>query len=846
MRYLLLFTLLVCIGNSMLMAQQKISFTQALKHYEDEENVKFSYDPVLVEQITSKVTVSQDLDDFIALTEKQLPFEFLRISDEYFTLRVISAEYSLLLTDSLANSTISPPFFFFINGVPVDVTMDGDKARFMYQPSQQDTLIVYAPGFEKRLIPVNEMISNKNLSFQLLTQTYLLKDVLVEDYVTKGINMNPADQSISIDVKNLPLLPGETDGDIFASLAALPGVTTPDGRPGNLFIRGNSIDQSMILFDNIPIYHRGHYYGTISPYNPKVVDNVEVYRSGYHPRIGGRVGGAVLVNSDTEVSNEAQYGVGMNTLYIMAYGKTPLANNKLGLAFGARHSYPTWVRSPKLEAISESVFAATGLADVNGNILTQPDVVFQDYHAKLLLKPNARNEFSISGIYSNTNLTYNLPVIIQAGSSESTDFENFGLNAEWKYQINDNWYSQLTNTYSKYTYDNGSIAQLINFRALNELTDYNSRLEISNLKNEAYALQFGLDYKWQSTDLKYSNVSAFSNTPIVIANTQKAHTLSPFANIEWINSEKWYLQAGLRGTYYSPRAAFQWSPRLTANFSPTSWVNLKASAGQYYQFISQVKNLEFGSGGFDNELWMLTDDMNGNIISGEQFMAGFMLNGDRWLLDIEGYYKTANGVTYYEDRRFNEVSTFFTADDQLYGIDTYLKRAIGESTSTWVGYSYSNSKIQLDTTNAVTYKSKYVQPHVAYIGFAYQKARWKFSAVWKFGSGLNAKSLEIAYVQIIYERAQANRAPGSPRAPDPFIGVPERYPNTHSLDLSASYKIPQSHSRKWSASFGLSVLNLYNQDNLIDRAFRGNPPPARFVDRNALGFAPNLMMMIEW
>ncbi|MEP2508509.1 MAG: TonB-dependent receptor plug domain-containing protein [Reichenbachiella sp.] len=844
MRYLFLITLL-CTGIGLLKAQQMSSFQKALHHYESELDIKFSYDPSLIERILGDFERTQSLEAFISLAETSLPIQVLKISKDYYTVAVIESQYSLTLTDSLESSAIKPPFFVLINSNPIDIEIANDKALFSYKPSLSDTIIAYAPGYAKRLMPVDQLISKKDLSLQLMTQTYLLNDVLIEDYITKGINMDPTSQKITIDLKNLPLLPGETDGDIFASLAALPGIATPDGRPGNLFIRGTSVDQSLILFDNIPIYHRGHYYGTISPYNPKVVDHVEVYRSGYHPRMGGRVGGAIFVNSDTEVTNKPQYGVGMNTLYAMVYGKTPIANNKIGLTLGARHSYPTAVKSPKLNAISESVYAATGLADDEGNILAYPDVTFQDYHVKLIVNPHTKHKISVSGIYSNTNLRYKSPVAL-ANDIESTDFENFGINTEWEYQINESWSSTLINTYSKYGYNNNSEAPTITFFAVNDLTDYNSRFEIANSGVNTHGIQLGLDYKWQSTGLNYKNLIQLNEPPIEFASIQRAHTFSPYANIEWLGFENWFLQLGLRGTYYSPKSSFQWSPRLAANFSATSWLNLKATAGLYHQFLSQVKNLEFGNGGFDNELWMLAGEMNGNIISGEQYMAGFMINSNSWLLDIEGYYKTANGVTYYEDRRFNDASGYFTADDLIYGIDTYLKKGVGEYTSVWAGYSYSNSKITLDTTNLTTYKSKYVQPHTAYIGTAYQKDRWKFSATWKFGSGLNAKSLEIAFAQVIYERAQASRAPGSPQAPDPFADLPERYPNIHSLDLSASYKIPCTDKRPWSASFGLSVINVYDRNNLIDRAFRGNPPPPRFIDRRALGFAPNLMVTIEW
>lgn len=839
MRHLFIITFLWCAGLGALKAQRMTPFIKALEYYENSSDIKFSYDPAIFSQIDQQFDINKNFTEFITDAQSGLPVEIQKIGDNYYTLSVTLSEYKLSLTDSLASTAIAPPFFFLINSNPTDVKIEGEQVSFLYKPKMADTLIVYAPGYEKKLLPVQYLLNHTSLDIQLMTQTYLLNDVLIEDYITKGINMDPENQKIMIDVKDLPLLPGETDGDIFASLAALPGITTPDGRPGNLFIRGNSVDQSLVLFDNIPIYHRGHYYGTISPYNPKIVDQVEVYRSGYHPRLGGRVGGAVLINSDLEVSNKPQYGVGANTLYGMFYGKTPLANNKIGLTLGARHSYPAAVSSPKLKAISESVFAGTGLVDQEGNVTADVEVIFQDYHAKLIFHPSTKTSVSISGIYSNTSLDTRQSTSPTLEHLENFNFENYGGNMEVSYQLNSHWKASFINTLSNYSYTNIFGDNSADLYAINELKDYNSRLELSKTGSPTHAIQTGLDYKWQSTMMDYNNSPREGAAPVRATTEVSAHTLSPYANFEWFGTDKLYVQLGLRGTYYSPKSTFDWSPRISANYAATSWMNIKGTAGAYYQYLSQLKNLEFGSGGFDNEVWLLASESDGSVMSGKQFMAGTMFHDNQWLLDVEGFFKTADNILYYENRRFDNTSTYFTGDDQIYGVDTYLKRQIGESTSAWVGYSYTNSKVQLDTTDQISYKSKYVQPHMVYVGTAYQKDRWKFSALWKYGSGLNAKSLDIIYAEVIYLRAQ-NR-PGQPPRPNPFADVPERYPSIHSLDLSASYKIPPTDSRKWSASFGLSIINVFDTKNLTDRVFR-----QQFVDRYALGFAPNLMVLFEW
>ncbi|MEQ9009207.1 MAG: TonB-dependent receptor plug domain-containing protein, partial [Ekhidna sp.] len=674
--------------------------------------------------------------------------------------------------------------------------------------------------------------------------TRRLNTVVVEDYLTKGINLMPSRQQIQIDVNDLPLLPGETDGDIFASIAALPGVTNPDGRAGNLFIRGSETDQTLILFDNIPVYHRGHYYGTISPYNPKIVDDVEVYRSGFHPRLGDRVGGAIVINSD-DVGISSKYGVGANTLFGMAYGKFKLADNWSG-AVSIRNSYPRELKSPKLEEISESVFAGTSLVDKGGLLTNRVEVSFSDYNGKLSYQINEHNSLRLSIIHTFSDINF-LPVTppnLLPRSNENS-YKNTGANLSWNSDLGQGWDSNLSATFSNYDFEfqiNTLGPNIEPFHSDNSIDDFNVIQEFS--KEDTYSnLQFGVDYKWQNVSTNYRNQLRDSSI-YQIRETVTSNTIAPFANFEYYGWKRWYMQVGIRGTYYSELDDYSVSPRVLINYDLTDWATLKSSHGWYNQFLSQVKNLEYSSGGFDNELWVLADNESGFIIRGTQSMFGGIINANNWIFDVEGFHKKASDITIYEDRVLNPQSNFYTMDQETYGIDILLKKQLTEATSIWTGYSYHDSKITIDTTDQVTYKSKYVQPHVWYFGAAFKKNRWKVSGAWRYASGLNAYSLDIAYAESIFRAGSPDgEPPPNPPPPNPFVDVPDRYPSVHSLDISSSYKIPETDQRKWSATFGLSIINALNQSNLTDRVYRSRDG---FVDREAIGFAPNLMVIVEW
>ena len=298
---LVLLTLSWC---TILSAQEMSTYSlqDALSYYQS-QGTNFSYDTDLVSQTSIDFDFRNgDLQGFINYLSEKTPFAAQFLQEEYYAILLNEVAYSVRVVDSTSREVLDPEsVILLVNDQPVSIRKESSTLTFNYKPKRGDQLSVFVFGYQPKMVPLRVLLGRRNLEVSVSPHVHELESVVIQDYLTKGINMEPSSQSIRIEVSDLPLLPGETDGDLFASLVALPGITTPDNRPGNLFIRGSSTDQSLILFDGIPIYHRGHYYGTISPYNPKMVSNVNVYRNGFHPRYGGRVGGAVEINSEDQV-----------------------------------------------------------------------------------------------------------------------------------------------------------------------------------------------------------------------------------------------------------------------------------------------------------------------------------------------------------------------------------------------------------------------------------------------------------------------------------------------------------------------------------------------------------------
>jgi hypothetical protein len=113
----------------------------------------------------------------------------------------------------------------------------------------------------------------------------LLQEVVVQGKSEKDQPIGK--MSIPIEtLKNLPSLMGEAD--VIRALSFTPGISTGQEGTTGLYVRGGSPDQNLILLDEAPIYNAAHFGGFFSVFNPNALKSMDVYKSGFPARFGGR------------------------------------------------------------------------------------------------------------------------------------------------------------------------------------------------------------------------------------------------------------------------------------------------------------------------------------------------------------------------------------------------------------------------------------------------------------------------------------------------------------------------------------------------------------------------------
>ena len=90
--------------------------------------------------------------------------------------------------------------------------------------------------------------------------------------------------NIAVDIEQLkyaPLFAGEKD--IFKFLQLLPGVSAGKDGMSGLLVRGGSNDQTLILYDDVPIYNQAHAYGILSIFSGETVQSAEMSKGYISP-----------------------------------------------------------------------------------------------------------------------------------------------------------------------------------------------------------------------------------------------------------------------------------------------------------------------------------------------------------------------------------------------------------------------------------------------------------------------------------------------------------------------------------------------------------------------------------
>jgi len=855
------------------MPAQEVNLQEVISYLEEEYGFLFSYKNEAVKDI--KVTPPAQpfpIQLFLSETLKNTKFEF-EIVDKNFILlsdnvktTIIEDESKLILLCGFVRdlntqkALIGANIYLKKAQIGVSTDENGQFSLVTEDSVENDNLVISYIGYKEKRLPAVDFIKKP---CQTVSLDYLEFDenmVVVKEYLTDGIKLKEETNSISFQPAKIGTLPGQAEPDVLNTIQFLPGITSPDGSASNICIRGGTPDQNLILWEDIPVYHSAHYFGMISAFNPYIIDEAEVFRGGFSSDYGGRISGVIDLKSKDINQEKPTIGVGVNMVNPYVYGKIPLLKNKASIVFSLRRSMAEIWRSPTYESITrrinQGVLLNIPIRDkIPPHIQLENNFWFLDSNIKGSYQLGDNTKISLAYFVGDnkfdSQITDNQANKIQA---DTLNLENSGISIALQHNWSQHFSTTLTSLQTDfgYVYDYG----LVHFA---DNRPDNFGVKTSNIKEQQIKLtntyqtiknhQFKLGLELIKYDVNYKITNSarereFGENRDSLSDLRVLHAAFNSSKEKNIG-----VDVGVRFNHFQKTNKFYLEPRLRLWYKPTESLNIHAHAGKYYQYLSQLVEFRGNNNeGIETAVWSLTGEIEVPVLEATQLQMGAIFDKNSWLIDGQIYFKRTEGLT--------SLATGFSANlganyqlgtSNTKGFDLLIKKR-WKGLRTWISYTLSKSDYLFPNFFDKEFAAPNDQRHIFNFALSQSFGKFKCSLGWRLATG-RAYSLR--------ENFDLRPPPNGQMGPFNIVPVvPElnsgRLPNEHRLDATISYSILPKNGANWRGHIGLSLFNIYNQNNVYSRSFFTelrrdmNEPVLTYANKTDMGFTPNFVLRFEF
>lgn len=618
----------------------------------------------------------------------------------------------------------------------------------------------------------------------------------IQETRTSVISITPKDMA------KMPSIGGQPD---FAQyLQVLPGVISTGDQGGQLYVRGGTPIQNMLLIDGMLLYNPFHSIGLFSVFDTEIISSADVYTGGYGAEFGGRISSVMNIKTRDGNKKRVSGKVDINTFGAKLLLEGPIV--KLNEESKTSVSYIASIKGSYLEKSSKLFYPYVGETGLPYNFL--------DLYGKISLTSQEGSKVSIFGfrfddqvnfpeiaLYRWKNWGAGTNFLIVPGSEPTTISGSISYS---KYE------SKLTdpNFYPKESSIDGFLANL-SFNYYMGKNQFNAGFDLTGYK--AY-------YKFYTKGGLIQEVPDYT-TDIAV-----------FAKYKFNYKDNLIIEPSFRFQYYASMSAAVPEPRLAIKYNLSKSVRFKLAAGLFSQNFTtitsdrDVVSLFYGFLSSPDKLPLTFDgqDMADNLQKAQHVIAGFELDVIKHtVINIEGYYKKFSQLTI-----INRYKIFDTDPDYIwekgnaYGGDISLKYD-HKNLYIWAVYSLGF----VDRYDGkVNYNPHFDRRHNVNILASYafgKKARktWQVDVRWNYGSGF-----PFSQTQSIYPHTTLGgtiSGSGTTENEDMYYLLAElnggRLPAYHRMDFSMKKKFYLGEHNTIDVS--ASLTNVYNYKNIfyVDR-----------------------------
>ncbi|MEG2945370.1 MAG: TonB-dependent receptor [Bacteroidales bacterium] len=751
-------------------------------------------------------------------------------------------------------------------------------------PSDTSSITISYIGYKPQTLKLQPGMALAGHTIRLEPATELLSEVVILSDKQDLLQTNEQVGLIKMTPLKMNVLPSLGEKDIFRTFQLMPGISAANENSSGLYVRGGTPDQSLVLYDGIPIYNVQHLFGFYSAFNSNAIKDIQLYKGGFDAKYGGRLSSVVEITG--KEGNNKKFGAMADISLMSANGfiEFPIGKKITFLAAGRR----SW-QSPLYETIfnqSSGQTSNTPAPDFGGGGMGAPggfsqknktsdyQSYFYDVNAKLTYRPSIRDIISVSFYKGADDLDNSFnPSGNRGGASFSIDnsdqtaWGNTGASMKWSHNWNARLYSNMQFTYSDYFNDRDRTSTLpasLNASTIttttestaehNRLHDYSGKLDMEYKLSAIQQILFGIQGSRTETTYALSE----NDTTTYLNNTINATVLSFYLQDKLsLMDTRMLITGGLRANYYSPTGKTYFEPRLTASYSINPTWKLKGSSGYYYQFAKKITREDIMQG--NRDFWLMADGDQMPVGKSWQSVLGFSWETRNYLIDVEAYYKKLYDISEYSIRTVNMSQTggggmmgggmhhnaqastvynnrFYSGNGYARGIDVLAQKKYGNYTG-WISYTFGQVIHDFPDISATKYYAANDVTHELKLVNIYKWHNWDFSASWLFATGKPYTAPEG-----LYQLTLPDGTVKSYFTPSAKNG--NRLAPYHRLDLAATYNF--KITKRFPCSVNVSVFNLYNQKNVWYKEFQAVDTEIVETDINYLGITPNINFSIKF
>lgn len=670
---------------------------------------------------------------------------------------------------------------------------------------------------------------------QIYTKKFFLKEGAYEltgatisaDKQTRQNDPNISVTKISTKQMNrIPTMGGQAD--IAQYLQVVPGVVFTGDQGGQLYIRGGTPVQNLVLLDGMIIYNPFHSIGLFSVFDADIISSADVYTGGFGAEYGGRI--SSVMDITTRYGNPTRQAgkIDVNTFGAKLLIEGPLVKAKdensasLSYLISAKKSY--------IDATSESLYP---YVNEGGGL----PFTFSDFYGKLSFNAANGTRADVFGFNFNDQVRYQ--------TIQNYQWKSYG--GGMRFTVIPGASPMLLSgnvSYSNYSIEltDGSL----NPRS-SEVGGFNMGLDFTYFLGK-HQMKYGVEMKGFNTDFRFRNAlnreisQAESTTEIagfISANLRFGNLGGKHGSIKESKISRLIIMPGFRAHYYASLANMSLEPRLAAKYNLSSDFRLKLAAGMYSQNListasdRDVVNLFYGfiSGPDDLPATFNGEEVTHKLQKSKHLIFGVEYDlGKRITANIEGYIKWYDQLTNinrnkvfddepeYSDKPDVLKKDFIIETGKAQGVDVSMKYDY-RRLYVWLVYSLGYST-RFD--GIVEYSPHFDRRHNVNFLTSYVMGKsldWEISFRWNYGTGFPFTPTLGNYEQQNFQGGIGTDYTTSNGDMGIVYGdlSSKRLPDYHRLDFALKKKFVMGENALLEITF--SVTNLYNRSNIfyVDR-----------------------------